>query len=482
MPVRKNEGSERVTYKHALALYPYFKDSTATMGVFPPTGLEYIATNMKDLVGKVTFLDLRYEKEYRDVKVLSDFIKSEIDLLCISITWDSQFNEICDLIGELPVDVTTVVGGHKATEEVESLFARCPNIDLIVRGEGEETIREVIKGVPSSEILGLSYRENGKFIHNKNRSLPDILRVAFPDRSLRRHDYHWIQNGVKITRFTFDSVLTSRGCPYNCKFCTFSLNPLGQKRKYTERSLESVIEELKSVTADVVLFSDDNFFTNPRRSEKLCELIIENGIEKTFLVQTRIEIAKHASLLEKAEKAGFKVFLMGIESPHDWILELISKGFTQQQVRDAFKVFNKHNFYIHGYFIYGNIGETEEEMVYIAQFAKELKLDSITFQKLRVEKYSPLKEIVENAPGYHCDSIGGPVYSDTYGLKDLRRIRDRIRSRFYNFGQMCHILKKSYTARIFSVSDLIYAFAKLPKILVRLTRREFEKKGWVSAP
>ena len=470
-----------MTYKHALVLYPYLKDSTATMGVFPPTGLEYIAANMIDLVGKVTFLDLRYEKEYRNVKTLSDFISNEIDLLCISVTWDSQFNEICDLICELPDEVTTVVGGHKATEEVEVLLERCPNIDLIVRGEGEDTIREILKGVPHKDILGLSYRENGISIHNENRSLPEVLGVAFPDRSLRRHDYHWIQNGAQIAKFTFDTVLTSRGCPYNCKFCTFSLNPLGQKRKYTERPLESVIEELKSITADVVLFSDDNFFTNPKRSVKLCDMIIENGIKKTFMVQTRIEIARHDGLLEKAEKAGFKILLMGIESPHDKILKQLDKGFNQQQIREAFKILNKYNFYIHGYFIYGNIMETEEEMVYIAQFAKELKLDSITFQKLRVEKFSTLKEEVENTPGYYCDSVGGPVYSDMYSLKDLRRIRDRIRGNFYNFGQFRQIIKKVYTARVFSALDIMYAFAVLPKILVSLTRREFEKKGWVSA-
>jgi len=470
-----------VTFKHALALYPYFRDSTATMGVFPPTGLEYIVTNMKDLVGTVTLLDLRYDHEYRDIKRLSEFIRKEIDLLCISITWDSQFKEICDLICELPDEVTTVIGGHKATEEVEFLLERCPNIDLVVRGEGEETIRELLKGVPHKDILGLSYRGNGTFIHNENRPLSDTLPAAFPDRSLRRHDYHWIQNGAQIVKFTFDTVLASRGCPYNCKFCTFSLNPLGQKRKYTERSLESVIEELKSVTADVVLFSDDNFFTNPGRSEKLCDLIIENGIKKKFIVQTRIEIARHAGLLEKAEKAGFKIMLVGIESPHDKILKQLSKGFTQQQVREAFKILNKYNFYIHGYFIYGNIGESEEEMVYIAQFAKELKLDSITFQKLRVEKYSPLKEVVENTPGYYCDSVGGPVYSDMHNLKDLRRIRDKIRSKFYNFGQIRRILKKAYTAGVFSAFDLMYAFAKLPKILFGLTRREFEKKGWLSA-
>jgi anaerobic magnesium-protoporphyrin IX monomethyl ester cyclase len=447
------------------------------MGVFPPTGLEYIATNIKDLVGRVTLLDLRYDHEYRDIARLSGFIANEIDLVCISITWDSQFNEICDLICALPDDITSVVGGHKATQEVELLLERCPNIDLVVRGEGEETIREVVRGLPHRDILGLSYRENGTCKHNENRPLSDTLRAAFPDRSLRRHDYRWVQNGVQIVKFSFDTVLTSRGCPYNCKFCTFSLNPLGQKRKYTERSLESVIEELKSVTADVVLFSDDNFFTNPVRSEKLCDLIIENGIKKTFMVQTRIEIAGHTGLLEKAEQAGFRILLIGIESPHDRILEQLGKGFTQQQVRDAFKILNRYNFYIHGYFIYGNIGETEEEMLYIAQFAKELKLDSITFQKLRIENYSPLKEVVENTPGYHYDSVGGAVYSDMYDLNDLRRIRDRIRKEFYDFRQICRILKKAYTARVFSAFDLLYAFAKLPGILVGLTRRELEKRG-----
>ena len=91
-------------YKHVLALYPYFKDSTATMGVFPPTGLEYVATNIKDLVGKVTLLDLRYENEYQNIETLSDFINNEIDLLCISISWNSQFNSICNLISKLPAE------------------------------------------------------------------------------------------------------------------------------------------------------------------------------------------------------------------------------------------------------------------------------------------------------------------------------------------------------------------------------------------
>ncbi len=461
-----------IRYKHALALYPYFGDSTAPMGIFPPTGLEYIAASMKDLVGKVTFLDLRYERAYQDLKVLSRLIRDEIDLLCISIQWQSRFKDVCDFISQLPREVCTVVGGYKATQEVEYLFERCPNVDMIVRGEGEEIIKQVVTGVPYEDIRGLSYRQNGRVVHNEIHLLPDVTRLPFPDRSLRTHDYRAIVHGVRVSHHTFDAVLTTRGCPFKCKFCTFSLNPLGQKRSYTERPVESVIEELKTVKADVVLFSDDNFFTNPKRSEELCDLIIENNIKKTFVVQARIDMAKYPRVLDKAEKAGFKVFLIGVESPHDRILEQLQKGITQQQVRDAFAVLTQYDFYLHGYFIYGNIGETEEEMLYIPKFAKEIKLDSISFQKLRIEKFSPLKEVVEATPGYYYNHIGGPVYSDRYGHKELKQIRNRIRSEFYDLAQIIHIIRKAGRIGLVGGRDLAVALPNLPLLACRLARRK----------
>jgi len=468
--------SHMIKYKHALALFPYFGDSTAAMGIFPPTGIEYIAASMKDMVGKVTLLDLRYDKTYQDPKTLSNFIRDSVDLLCISIQWNSRFKQVCDFIAQLPPQVCTVLGGYKATQEVEYLFDRCPNVNMIVRGEGEEIIKQIVTGVPYKDIRGLSYRENGRVVHNEIHPLPDITRIAFPDRSLRQHDYRAIVHGVRVSSHTFDTVLTTRGCPFKCKFCTFSLNPLGQKRNYTERPVESVIEELKTVKADVVLLSDDNFFTNPRRSEELCDLIVENNIKKTFIVQARIDIAKHPRILEKAERAGIRVFLIGIESPHDWILKLLAKGITQQQIRDAFAVMTQYNFYLHGYFIYGNIGETEEEMLYIPKFAKEIKLDSISFQKLRIEKFSPLKEVVETTPGYYYNSIGGPVYSDRYGRKELKQIRNRIRSAFYDPGQLIHIVRKAVRIGLFSWRDLMVAFPSLPLLTYRVARRKKQKK------
>jgi anaerobic magnesium-protoporphyrin IX monomethyl ester cyclase len=465
-----------IKYNHVLALNPYFGDSTTVMGFFPPTGLEYIAASMKDLVGKVTLLDLRYEEAYQDPKALSQFIRNGVDLLCISIRWASQFKNVCDFIAQLPPEVCTVVGGYKATEEVEYLFDRCPNIDMIVRGEGEDIIKQIVTGTPYKDIRGLSYRENGGVIHNENHDLPDITQIPFPDRSLRRHNYYLVQNGVRLSSLTFDTILTTRGCPFKCKFCTFSLNPLGQKRSYTERPLESVIEELKAITADVVLFSDDNLFTNPKRSEQLCDLIIENKIKKIFVAQTRIDIAKHRRTLDKAEKAGFKVFLIGIESPHDRILKQLEKGITQQQVRDAFAVLTQYDFYLHGYFIYGNIGETEEEMLYIPKFAKEIKLDTISFQKLRIERFSPLKEVVEQTPGYYCNRVGGAVYSEQFGRKELKQIRNRIRSEFYDLPQIVHFINKGRRAGFVSGRDVANILLKLPFLLYALASRKKRKK------
>jgi len=231
-----------------------------------------------------------------------------------------------------------------------------------------------------------------------------------------------------------------------------------------------------------VLVSDDNFFTNPKRSEELCDLIIENKIKKIFIAQTRIDVARHRRVLDKAQKAGFKVFLIGIESPHDWILKQIQKGITQKQIRDAFAVLKQYDFYLHGYFIYGNIGETEEEMLYIPKFARELKLDSISFQKLRIERFSPLKELVEQTPGYYFQRIGGAVYSEKFGRKELKQIRNKIRSEFYDLAQIIQIIRKVRLLGFFTGRDAMNAVLKLPLLLYGLARRKKRRKKRSGSP
>ena len=463
-------------YKHALFLNPYIENTaTSVMGLFPPTGLEYVSSSAKGLVDKLTLLDLRYETELCDSGKLIDFIREEIDILCVSVGWDRQYDKICELLNMMPENIPLVVGGYKATVEVEELFRAIPKIDIIVRGEGEETIKEILNGVPNEKILGISYRRGRDIVHNANRPLPDVDIIGSPDRSLRRNKYYMRVNGVDLTEFTFDSVLSARGCPFNCKFCTFNLNPLGQKRDYAARSVASVVSEIEEVRASTILFNDDNFFTDIKRSEEICDLIIARKIKRRFLAQARIEIAKHPRLLDKMVKAGFKMLFMGIESPHDHILAELNKGFNSTEIRRCFVVLKKYPIYYHGYFIYGNIGETEKEMLYISKFAKEISLDSITFQKLRIEKFSPLRKIAENTPGYHVTERG-ELYSDTYSHASLKKIGRQIKFSFYTPLQILKILKKFLVVKFFTFNEVTIFLMAGPCLLKSIIVREMKKK------
>jgi len=99
------------------------------MMLFPPVGLEYVATSAKGLVDKVTLLDLRFEKDFSDTDNLLAFISGSVDIICVGISWDRQFEEICTLLNSIPDNIPLVVGGYTATEKVEEFFRACPTID-----------------------------------------------------------------------------------------------------------------------------------------------------------------------------------------------------------------------------------------------------------------------------------------------------------------------------------------------------------------
>lgn len=462
-------------YKHALFLNPYIESSaTAVMGLFPPTGLEYVATSAKGHVEKLTLLDLRYEKDLSKPDNLIDFIKRNMDIVCVGVGWDRQFEEVLKLLNMMPDGMPLIVGGYKATEQVEEIFKSCPKVDIIVRGEGEETIKEVMDGMPLKDIQGISYRDGDKVIHNKNRELPDVNKLLPPDRSLRNNEYRMMLNGTSVSNVSFDTVLSTRGCPFTCKFCTFSLNPLGQKRGYSPRAVDSVVDEIASIKANMILFSDDNFCIDAKRAEAICDEIIRRKIKKRFAAQARIDISRHEELLKKMVRAGFKILLLGIESPHNYILEQFNKGFDQETIRKSFKILNKYPIYYHGYFIYGNIGETEEEMLYIPKFAKEIGVDSITFHKLRMERFSTLREVAEKNPKYHITSRG-EVYSDMYSHARLKKIGRKIKFTFYTPVTLLKIAKKFLIVGIFNFSDILSFVAASPFLVKNVIARDIQK-------
>ena len=464
-------------YRHALFLNPYIeKNANNTMMLFPPTGLEYVATSAKAVVEKVTLLDLRYESKLSNIDTLNDFIReNKVDIICVGVGWDRQYDEICQLLNRMPQDITLVVGGYTATEKVEEFFNTCPSIDILVRGEGEETIQDILRGIRPKDILGISYLRNGAVTHNPNRPLPDVNLLPNPDRSLRHNDYPLSINGIKIRSCGFDAVLTARGCPFDCKFCTFSLNPLGQKRNYVARSVDSVIEEISGLKANIIMFSDDNFFTDPGRAEEICDRLIALKIRKRFFAQARIDIARYPSLLEKMVRAGFKALLIGIESPHDWILKQLNKGFDQKTIRKSFEVLREYPFFYNGYFIYGNIGEDEKEMLYISQFAKEIGVDSISCNKLRIEKFSPLRELAQKTPGYHV-TARGELYSDKYSHAALKKIGKKIKFSFYTPGRYVKIIWKNvFIVKFFTLKEIVYILLAAPAILISVFVKEHRR-------
>jgi len=464
-------------YRHALFINPYIEqNATNTMMLFPPIGLEYVASSAKGFAEKVTLLDLRHNSGLSSIEALTEYIrKAGADCLCVSITWDRQFEEICRLLKSFPKGIPLIVGGYKATEKTEELLNTCQTIDIIVRGEGEETIREIFSGKPLDGILGISYRKNGSLSHNPNRPFPHIDKLVTPDRSLRTNDYSLKINGIDLLGMTFDTVLSARGCPFNCKFCTFSLNPLGQKREYSARSVGSVISEIEGLSANVILFSDDNLFALPKRAEEICDQIIRRKIKKRFIAQARIDIANHPRLLEKMVRAGFKALLLGIESPHDWILKQLNKGFDQATIRKAFSVLRKYPIFYNGYFIYGNIGEVKEEMLYIPRFAKEIGVDVISTNKLRIEKFSPLRELALKTPGYHVTERG-ELYSDMYSHAELKKIGKRIKFSFYTPSRYIKILWKNiFITRFFTLKELALLAIAAPRLIASVILRERQK-------
>ncbi len=463
-------------YRHALCLNPYYSgDSGTGLDFFPPTGLEYVATALKGHVDQISLIDLRYNRSLQSLQKMSEFIHGNIDLICISIGWRAQYNKVCDYISQLPSAVTTVVGGREATDKVEDIFLRCPNVDAVVRGEGEQTIQELVDGYPWDRILGLSFRHNGKIIHNPNRPLQPIENITPPDRSLRQNRYFPAVHGIRLLPIEFDTILGSRGCPYKCKFCTFSMNPLGQKRDYVARSPESVVDEIEASKGNMIIFADDNFFVNPDRVERICDLTIDRGINKLYFANARIEAAKHPHMLEKAYRAGFRVLLLGIESASDRILKQLNKGFDTKQIRDAFTVFRQFPFFYHTYFIYGNVGETEEEMMAIPEFARELGAHTINLSRLRVDKFSPLRQLVESTPGYLV-SKNGYVYSREFDRKRLRRIRNRIRNRFmFRPAQLAKILTTMHNCNILTYRQIAKLGFVAPLLLLYYVARRSRK-------
>lgn len=448
-----------------MCIYPYRRELNHS-GFYPPLGLEFIAAVVKPHASALDLVDLRHDKGRA-----RDFLRPETDLACFSVNWDRDAEFLREEIRSVPAGIFTLVGGRHATEDPERWMKECPGISALVRGDGEEATEEICRGVPLSKIAGLSFREDGKVIHNPNRILGPIRDELYPDRSLRRCRYTVSVTSVSLG-LEIDTIASSRGCPFNCTFCSFSRNPWGTKRGWTSRSPESVVRELKEIRAPLIGFTDDLFTHDMDRVERICDQIIEAGIRKKYIVNARLEIAKRPEILRKMERAGFIGLLLGIESAHDKTLKSMRKGFDTAKIREYFKELRKSSMFLHGYFIIGNIGESAEDMLQVAPFARELGLDSLGLSALRVSPYSGLDQLVAECPEYHI-ARSGRVYSDALSTKDLHKLRDRVLRKFFSTSQVLRLMRKA--AKNGLLAFLPGLLPRVPGIAWKLAKRWQER-------
>jgi anaerobic magnesium-protoporphyrin IX monomethyl ester cyclase len=430
-------------FRHVLCVYPY-RRGLKGWRFCPPLGLECIGAVIEPHTEVLDIIDLRKERN-RTI----DFLRPETDLVCFSVNWDREVEFMREEINSVPPDISTILGGRHSTLDPEDWLVRCPNVNAVVRGDGEELIEDVCQGVPFEKIPGLSFRNGKEIFHNPKRRLGALSDHHFPSRNLRRYTYEVELENIGMG-VEHDLVSASRGCPFNCTYCSFNRNPWGDKRNWTGRSPESIVEELAQIKAPLVSFTDDLFTYDMDRVGRICDLILARGIRKRYLINARLEIARRPDVLCKMERAGVAVILLGIESAHDKTLRSMRKGFSTAKIREYFEVLRNRAMIMHGYFIMGNIGESAEDMMQVAPFAHDLGVDTLSIALLRNEQYSGLDELVAQNQAYHI-APNGKIYSDHCSLKELKRLRQRIYKKFYTKRQGLRILNKAHRSGLLKV-------------------------------
>ncbi len=262
-----------------------------------------------------------------------------------------------------------VIGGPHVTFMDEETLRAYPEVDLVVRGEGEETILEAAKALDRKEglekVLGLTFRRNGAVVRTEDRPfIEDIDRLPLPDRTL-----------FPISRYLAmrvpASVLTSRGCPTGCSFCV-GYRMTGRKGRF--RNPLRVVDEIEAARRlgfEEVCIDDDLFTRNRRHVTAICDEILNRGLKLKMYIFARVDTVDEP-LLRKLKEAGCAMICFGLESGNQRILDLADKRATVERARLAVELSKAAGIAPFGSFILGLPGETRETMEETVSFAQSL--------------------------------------------------------------------------------------------------------------
>ncbi len=249
------------------------------------------------------------------------------------------------------------------------------HIDFVLRGEGEKSLIELYRLVKEKKDFthmdNLSYRKNGGIVHNKRTFVLEDL-DSYP--SFPYH--HFAAKGYDL-----GFVISSRGCPYQCIFCS---NRVTTGRKYRFRSAGPIVDELDMLyhkyDRRYILFLDDNLLVSKQRIYDLIEEIKKKGMDKkmTFNFQARGDNVDY-KLLRDLYNCGFRSIFFGLETASERLMKVVKKGETVAQCVDAVKMAKKIGFHVSATFIYALPGETHQDRMDCVGLSRELQLDMVRY-------------------------------------------------------------------------------------------------------
>lgn len=370
---------------------------------WPPLGLAYIAALVESKGAIVDILERRIialesggkNKTIQSIdnittKRLDEFTPDIVGITATTPLIMDAFHT-AKLVKEYSKKILVVLGGTHPTAEPVYSLQQVPEVDVVVRGEGELPMLEMIEARRFDEIDGAVYRANSRIILNKNcKVIENLDSLPFPARYRLDRNFYFSPNGVLIRGYygIGTSIFTARGCPFNCAFCQSSqLRQSNDGKHIRFHSPEYVMGEIRHLIdtyrVEMLVFAEDIFSLSRKRVFRICDLIIENGFNKLvkFAANLRVDVVD-MEVLEKLKSAGFVRVIYGCESGSQHTLISMCKRTSVKQNLNALRMTRRAGLNSEANIIIGLPGEKRKDIIDTISFLKSAMPDMINRAKL----------------------------------------------------------------------------------------------------
>jgi radical SAM superfamily enzyme YgiQ (UPF0313 family) len=359
-----------------------------------PMGLLYLAAVLEQNDYEVDVLDLLVSRYTKD-KIRHKLEQYQPDIVGVTSVTMNYHNAsgILKHCKSVNPDVVTVIGGPHVTFAPVETLNEAPWIDIVVMGEGEQTLLDIVSGKKLDYVDGIAFRSDGVKVTAQRALIENLDELPLPARHLfPTSRYHALASHC--------SLITGRGCPFNCIFCVGSKMG-GRRARFRDPKL--VVDEIEQGLAlgfGEVNFEDDLFTLNHKHLHAICDEIIARGLRFKWSVFARVDTVNPV-VLQKLKLAGCDWLCYGIESGNQQILDIVKKKITLDKIRESVKMAKDAGVNVLASFILGLPGETRETMLQTMEFAQELD----TYYGFHVLAPFPGTEVREKADEYGLEIL-----------------------------------------------------------------------------